>query len=429
MTKQRDFKTLVRERMTKTGERYAAARASILQRIPATDAGTRSKYPGVLAGYERFGGIQAGTAPLTNVLRHEGVLWGVTRKPFTETAVNGLCGGPGFLYAVFEYKGLPPFLSIALQSRSMPDAFIHQGLERLGVRMTRQETTSPIAARKALEATLAGGRAALCAAGLRTVAVVGRMDDDWWIDGRAPVPTRLSSERLARQRAANKPAKHRLTRVDEPDPSAAPLASLRGAIVDTAKAYVEPPVPKSFWSNCGLAGLGKWQKMLTETKDRKGWPTLFDQGPRAFAGLVRAYEWVACRVAPGAGRPLYADFLDEAAAILNEAPLRSAADAFREAGKLWTSLGGFIATVDDDVIREGCQAVERALEDQDSAGDCHSFEDPMEMVRQRQTIGERCRLSRAGAQSIYAELAGRLKAVILAEGEAVSAMRGVGRDG
>jgi len=41
MTKRRDFKALVRERMDKTGERYTAARAQVLGKVTAASAPDR----------------------------------------------------------------------------------------------------------------------------------------------------------------------------------------------------------------------------------------------------------------------------------------------------------------------------------------------------------------------------------------------------
>src|SRR5262249_4215729 len=100
--------------MARTGERYAAARAQLLSQRNRVDEAPA--FPGVISGSTRLGGVQSGTAPLTNLLRQAGIRSALADGPFTETIVNGLCGGPGFLYAVFEYKGWPPMLSIALQA-------------------------------------------------------------------------------------------------------------------------------------------------------------------------------------------------------------------------------------------------------------------------------------------------------------------------
>lgn len=421
MTRQREFKALVRERMAKTGERYAAARAQLL-REHRHDDGADRRYPGVIAGYATFGGQQNGTAPLTNVLRQANLSWTASGQPFTEAVVNGLCGGPGFLYAVFEYKGWPPLLSIALQSRSMPDAYIAEGLGRLGVNVVRHETTSPTAARHALDAAIAAGRPALCAMGLTTVAVAGRDGDAFWIDGRAPVPTRLAAVDLARRRAAYKQARHRLVTIGGVDAKTDAVALLRRALADTATSYVEPAVPKSFQVNCGFAGLEKWRRLLTDGKDRKAWPTLFPDGPRACAGLARTYEWIACLVAPGAGRPLYADFLDVASRVLGEPSLDRAADGFREAGRLWSGLADFIAAVDDPVVRRTCDAAEQSIADLDAEGDCRTSSDPMEMMRTKQAAYADARLTKDQARAVYHEMAGHLGGIVEAERAAVAAM-------
>ena len=77
--------------------------------------------------------------------------------------INGLCGGPGFLYAVFEYKGWPPMLTLALRNRSTPDVYAGQGLSRLGVGLEQHETSSRAAAqKKTLDETLAAGKPPLC---------------------------------------------------------------------------------------------------------------------------------------------------------------------------------------------------------------------------------------------------------------------------
>jgi hypothetical protein len=418
VTRHRDFKALVRERMTKTGERYAAARAQLLSQRDQIETTT---YPGVIAGYDRFGGVQGGTAPLTNLLRQAGLRWAPGGGPFTETIVNGLCGGPGFLYAVFEYKGWPPMLSIALQARSMPDAYIAQGLSRVGAKVKTHETASPAPARKTLDGLLAEPRPALCLTGLRAVGVIGRDGGDYWIDDRSPKPGRMAADALARARAGYGPSKHRLWAIDDADPKFRPEAALREAIADTAKSYTAPPVPKSFWSNCGFAGLEKWQGLLTDRKDKKGWPMLFDEGPRAFSGLTRTYEWIACLVAPDAGRGFYAAFLDEASGILGQKSLKAAAGHFRDAAGEWGRLGEFIAGVDDAVVRKACALSQERLELADAEGLCAPPDSPMAGPKPNPEAAN-CRLTKDQALAIYAEMATRLGRIVTAERAAVKAV-------
>ncbi len=375
MTRQRELKALVRERMARTGERYSAARVHVLSKHAPQPA---QKLPGLLDGYDRFGGIQASTGPLSNALRHAGVRSPLSKRPFTEVDINGICGGPGFLYAVFEYTGWPPILSLALQSRSMPDVYVGEGISRLGLRTMVHETTSRVSARRMLDQTLAAGKVAICivdiaslpwyglpaefiGGGPHVVTVAGRDGDRYWIDDRSSRPIAVDADTLAAARAAYRQAKNRLIAIEGIDPDADTRRSMTRAIADTALRYVEPAVPKSFWVNCGWSGFEKWRAMLTDRKDKKAWPTVFAEGPRAYAGLQRAYESIECQLAPGAGRGLYAQFLDEAATALDRPRLSQAAEAYRRAGVAWAAIANLIASVPDKALREACAITDRRL--------------------------------------------------------------------
>jgi len=225
MTRQRDFKSLVRERMEKTGERYTTARAQLLKKLnPPADA---NECPGLLPGYDRFGGVCDDTAVLTNMLRQAGIKNPLSKQPFDETTVNGLCGGPGFLYAAFEYKGWPPMLTMVLRSRSMPDVYIGEGLKRLGVKFTEKQSSTPKAARKTLDDALSAGKAAMCTIdnaslpwyglpkefvgmGPHIVCAAGHEGDHVWLDDRSPRPMRVAFDVLADARARYRAGKSRL---------------------------------------------------------------------------------------------------------------------------------------------------------------------------------------------------------------------------
>ena len=435
MTRQRELKALVRERMAKTGERYTAARAHI---IIERAAASPPKLPGLLDGYNRFGGIQAGTGPVTNALRIAGILAPWAKHPYSEVTFNGICGGPGFLYAVFEYKGWPPMLSLALQSRSMPDVYIGEGLSRLGLRTMVHETTSRASARRMLDETLAAGKPAICVVdiaslpwyglppefaggGPHVVAVAGRDGDRYWIDDRASHPIAVDADTLSTARAAYRQAKNRLIAIEGIDPDADPRRSIARAITDTALRYVEPAVPRLFWVNCGWSGLAKWKAMLTDRKDKKAWPAVFAEGPRAYAGLQRAYESIECQLAPGAGRTLYADFLDEAAVTLDRPRLSEAAEAYRRASSSWSAISTLIAKVPDQAVREACEISDRrlALDEADSEGGA-ALETSAGLWSRRKALADECRLSKEEALGIYAEIAARVGAILDAERAAVA---------
>ena len=433
MTKQREFKLLIRERMSKTGESYTAARAQILKKLNGSPD-SEARYPGLLPGYDRFGGVQSDTAVICNVLRHAGIKSPLTGKPYTEAMIHGLCGGPGFLYAVFEYKGWPPMLTITTRNHPMPDAFAAAGMERLGVKFTKKESTSTKPAQKALDDALAAGKAALCVADIAVLpwyglpkefagsaphmlAVVGRDGDDAWIDDRAPRPLRLKMETLAVSRAAYRKGKNRLYTVEGEQPKYDGREAIRSAIAAAARGYVEPPVPRSFWSNCGLAGLRKWHALLTDAKDKKGWPGVFSDGARAYSGLQRAYQCIEHEfTAPAAGRPFYAEFLDEASDALGKPALRLAADAFRKSGELWATAARTIAQAPDKAVRQACEISDRRPELTDEAGPPEQL---AQLWQKRHKLGEECRLTREAAREVYAQLAATVAQIVGAEEAAV----------
>ena len=178
---------------------------------------------------------RTGRRRVTNVLRHAGVDVGRhAARRLPRSTVNGLCGGPGFLYAVFVYKGWPPLLSIALQSRSMPDAYIGGGLARLGVKTTKSETTSAGAARKVLDATLGAGKPALCPlacgpspSSAATATTIGSTAvHQCRLDCR-PRGWRVFAADTRRRRTA-------WSASTDPNPSADAVSTLRHAIAETA---------------------------------------------------------------------------------------------------------------------------------------------------------------------------------------------------
>src|SRR5687767_10134498 len=132
MTKNRDFKRLVRARMERTGERYAAARAQ-------------------LAREDEEAGAHPETAALLRLLLHAGVK-GPAGAP-TEALVLGLGGGIGASCFTFEYKGHAA--SFYVSTRTEPQYaytadFIKTAAARFGAVCTIAESTSPKAAAKKL---------------------------------------------------------------------------------------------------------------------------------------------------------------------------------------------------------------------------------------------------------------------------------------
>ena len=442
MTQQRDFKTRVRERMQKTGERYTTARAHLLNKSTKTSSLLDSDYPGILNGYDSFGGIQTDTAIVHNLCRQAGVVNPETGRPFSEAMINGLCGGPGFMYAVFEYKNLPPFLTITMRNRTLPDVFIDEGWGRLGLSVTKNETGSKTKARETLDSVLAEGKAAICVvemselpyyhvpaqlSGLmpHQVAVAGVDGGNLWIDDLALTPRKLTLEQFADARAGYRKAKNRLITVDAQnsnhDPKSAILEALRSTVVGYETGDVG--VPPNFRVNCGFDGLEKWRGLLTNLKDKKGWRSLFVDGKRAYIGLRRIYDCIQLDyTAPAAGRGFYAQFLEEILPIIDRDDLEDSARDFHKAADLWSALAKTVAECDPEISRgsEVSDHFSRLIDENDS----EAAELLERFWMERMSYNSNCTLSESDAASIYSDIAERLAEIIDIEHSAIKYLKG-----
>ncbi|MEU8079019.1 DUF4872 domain-containing protein [Catellatospora citrea] len=133
-------------------------------------------------------------------------------------------------------------------------------------------------------------------------------------------------------------------------------AAVRDALATTAAHLTGPVLGNSFDVNFGFSGMAKFAAELRDGRTRKGWARRFGDPAghehamrRLAACLEREYT------APGATRPLYADFLDEAATALTAPALTEAARLFRESGQTWSTLAAHAtaAALDDD-LRAWC---------------------------------------------------------------------------
>src|SRR5262249_45408163 len=152
-----------------------------------------------------------------------------------------------------------------------------------------------------------------------TVVTVAGVDaGELLIDDGGVVPRRMTVDAFMRARTLYKKGKNRLMTIESIPAKLDMAACVRDAAQATAKRYFDPPY-KSFASNFGFAGLKKFQRLLTDPKDKKGWPSLFPEAKLAYLALRRTFDGIEHEFpAPDAGRPLYADFLAEAATITAE---------------------------------------------------------------------------------------------------------------
>ncbi len=442
MTKNRDFKQLVRARMAKTGERYSTARAHILAAaaenvaaVASADPVSAHAYNHLFPSVRHVGGQQGDLAAARNLCVNAGVD-GPDGSTLSEAMAFGLAGGVGFLYGVFEY-GDTPTLAIVNRNKSMPDEFCAPLFDRLGLDVTVNETSGAKTAAKQLDEAISTGTSTLCttgsgllpylglvceaeeAAAPHLVGVIGADDDgNVLIDDRSPVPLTVARDDFDSARAANRKAKHRMITVSRPEGYGLDWQAVcSGAIAAGVAGFNTPPVPQ-FKSNIGLAGLTKWQDLLT-SGTKKGWGTVFGEGRRAAIGFTRLYDCIHhAYTAPAAGRPLYADFLEEAAATghPNADTWRTSAELWRTSGQRWAEVAAVVAAVHPDIAR-CCEVSDLRAADLDTGS-------PTPEVMREATVEKAkliadCDLSAADAAEAHAAIANLVADIVAIETEAL----------
>ena len=344
MTERKGLKKIVRERMERTGETYSTAHRIVGARGP------NALPAGVVAGYSSFGSERHRPSALVqHMLAQVGV-------PLTEATVCGLGGGVGFLYAVFEYAAVPhPLLTIVAQHHPQPWAAAVLG--NLGLPYVEQHSTSTPAAMTKLRTWLDAGRSVMCtvnrsalpwhepgmvdvAADPYPVVVAGIDGDTLYVDDIADRPHAIPSDLFASAWSGNRKARHHMLAIEAGALPTRDLGSAAASAVAVTAAHLTGPVlGNSFDVNMGLRGMTKFAAELRDRRTRTGWVRRFGAGVAFEFAMRRIVECLQREyTAPDATRPIYADFLAEAANLLPNVDAAGGAALFRESGVHWAAI-------------------------------------------------------------------------------------------
>ena len=383
MTESKHLKARIRARMAHTGERYQTAWRHVVGEREGTAAAATGDgaafVPADDGGWRLRGGLHPDSAAIANVLAHHGA-------EVSEAMVLGAGGGLGAGYILWEFEahGSATLVLGFRNAWQYPDRWAAKTLERLGVPFELHETGGAKGAAAKLDAALAAGRPALATvdrqeigywhqpasksgAGGYPVVVYGIDGDRVRIDDRNLAPLSVDRATLDAARARVVSYKHRLV-VIEP----APIGE--DALRDAARAGLEDAAQHlaARSDSFGLPAWRKWARMLTDTRNAKAWPNVFaDQ--RGLAGaLLSTYEGIEPVGSHGGHlRGLYADFLDEAAALLDAPRLTEAATAYRELAERWHALAELALPADVPefaALREALAAVHESVVARGDAG-------------------------------------------------------------
>jgi hypothetical protein len=343
MTRNKHLKDRVRARMERTGERYTAARRHVLNAQPPE-------------AYELRGGLHPDTAAIAGVLANRGMVAPHTGQPPSEALVLGVGGGLGAGYILWEFASGPSRLVVlGFRNRwQYPDRWAGDTCRRLGVPFELRETGSRKQAEASLlEAVSAGIPAVawvddqvlrlrhlprqLCGVFGHPLVVYG-LDEDRGalLDDRNRAPVHVGLDVLADARAQIPSFRQRLLLLDAPAAELDADGLLAGVRAGLAGQVEHLSAASASFS---LPAIRKWARLVTDTRNAKSWPRVFADRAGLFDVLVSVFEAVQ-PVGPGGGhlRGLYADFLDEAAALTGTDGLRDAAGAYRRVAGRWAEV-------------------------------------------------------------------------------------------
>lgn len=311
----------------------------------------------VLKDYNAFDGRHWETGSIHNMLAFAKIKAPHSGQPISEALLLGISGGITVGYFTFHYEGHDPHLALLPRNTFDPLETI---FERLALPRDVVQTTSAETGQANLIEVLESRRPALVWADMFTLPYngLGPRPDNWAMipvvvfgleDGMAHIadrsrqPLRVPAETLAAARGRVKKDKFRLMTFDVPDLNRLASAAQKG-IWQCISLYTELP-PKGGKDNFGFAALEKWAAMLTNTRNKQSWERLFPPGSALYNALVGhtpqpgLLDWICTwGTGDGADRGVYADFLDEAAVLLNKPDLRAAGQIFRQSREVWNEL-------------------------------------------------------------------------------------------
>jgi butirosin biosynthesis protein H-like/uncharacterized protein DUF4872 len=344
MTAHKHLKERIRARMARTGESYTTARRHVLNALPPAE-------------YRLDGGLHPDTSAIAGVLANRGLLAPHTGQPLSEAMVLGAGGGLGAGYILWEFKAHDRRTLVFgfRNSWQYPDRWAKKTCQRLGVPAAVHETGSARRADEELRAAVGQGVPAIAWADQQLLGYRHLPD---WLEGhgghpvvvygiddaagtaliqdrnRAPLTVPLDTLAAARARVVS--YRRRLLVLDAP---AAELDTDRliRAVRDGLAEQVEHLGRRS--DSFSLPAFRKWARLLTDTRNAKAWPKVFADRVSLFGACVSVYENLAPTGSGGGHlRGLYAEFLDEAAGLLDAPALGGAAAAYREAAARWDAV-------------------------------------------------------------------------------------------
>lgn len=189
-----------------------------------------------------------------------------------------------------------------------------------------------------------------------SIIVYERDGDDFIIGDVAESPIRISGEELEEVRVSHYAPKFRSLLIkDAPE-----NPDLREAITERIRLTCSQMIDGLGISNFGLQAYGKMAAMITNTKNKKGWPRLYESGRSLHAMASTLYDQIELRGYGGSAfRGMYAGFLEQSAGVLKKPALKTIADQFRESEAGWKAFANAAMPSSIPILKETREALDR----------------------------------------------------------------------
>ena len=309
-----------------------------------------------IESYTQIGGIHPETATITNILASQGVVAPHNNKPLTEAMVFGVAGGLGCGYILWEFKKYDSaVLVLGFQNRwNYPMEYMQRLCDRLGITAEFKVTGGKKKAASELDEVLAGQQPAVTWVDQQSlpyffmrpmydgcfghyVSVFGSEEDRYLIDDRATVPFQVEKTVFNQARARIGSYKNRLLCISAEAASIDIESPIRAGLADCIDYMGRDS------QTFAIPVYRKWARLMTDSKNKKGWPKVFGNQNGLYSTLRSLYESIELFGTGGGGlRGLYAEFLEEADSVLGNGGLADAAAEYLELAKLWSSFGSVV---------------------------------------------------------------------------------------
>ncbi|WP_420644038.1 BtrH N-terminal domain-containing protein [Candidatus Leptofilum sp.] len=394
-----------------------------------------------MQNYTQFGGIHPETATMTNVLANQGFVSPHNGRPLSEAMVLGIAGGLGCGYILWEFKKHDAaILVMGFQNKwNYTTQFMQNFCDRVGVKADFLETGGAKTAAKHLGDALADGRFPIAWVDqeklpyfyLRPmysgcfghfVTVFGEKDGRYLLDDRSQTPLSVDGNTFSEARKRIGSYKNRLLLLEangsDFDLPAATMAGLEDCVdyLSQSSQTFALPVYK------------KWAKMMTDTKNKKGWPTVFKEKKGLYSTLRSLHEGIKLFGTAGGGlRNVYADFLGEASDILNQPKLEEAAELYHRVAVLWRNFADAVLPDEIPPLKETKTLLAKKYHIFLSCGteaDAELRQLSQQLQDMEVELNGRFPISDDTMQALFADMQGHLEQIYATEKEALAALAG-----